>query len=231
MRKAFTLIELLVVIAIIAILAAMLMPALAGARDRGRAISCTGNVRQIASSMNFYANDYSDYFPRYNSHSSGGGNAAYWVNALVEGQYAPTPQWVDRSYAKTSRQKPTIFRCPSETLENSGDYGVPISWGASQVPTYEKIFFDQAVNVKRDAVRAASSRLLLSDAGETISAGNYKPALCIYVNLDSYYSPNPRHNKNRDVNVAFFDGHAAAVYKGNLTNAVNINNIYGKLNP
>ncbi|MFA7196966.1 MAG: DUF1559 domain-containing protein, partial [Anaerovoracaceae bacterium] len=59
----FTLIELLIVIAIIAILAAMLLPALNQARDRAKATTCTNNMKQIGSGIMMYANDFGDYLP------------------------------------------------------------------------------------------------------------------------------------------------------------------------
>ena len=59
----FTLIELLVVIAIIAILAAMLMPALGQARERGKSSNCVSNLKQIAYAMDMYSGDWQEYMP------------------------------------------------------------------------------------------------------------------------------------------------------------------------
>ncbi len=76
MRKHFTLIELLVVMAIIAILAAMLLPALNQARARGEAISCINTLKNLGHMFNFYADDNNGLLPAVNRDGSGEG---FWT--------------------------------------------------------------------------------------------------------------------------------------------------------
>src|SRR5437773_4850999 len=108
---AFTLLELLVVMAIIAILAAMLLPALAMAKEKARSIFCLNNVRQIGIAMTIYADDHNDLLvpAEYNA-SNGAKFREGWPTILFNHQYLPAEKSPD--YNTVSAGK-SVFRCPS----------------------------------------------------------------------------------------------------------------------
>jgi prepilin-type processing-associated H-X9-DG protein/prepilin-type N-terminal cleavage/methylation domain-containing protein len=111
-RRRFTLIELLVVIAIIAILAAMLLPALAKAREKARQISCTNNVKQLMLSFILYKDDNKGTWPRYQMCEVAGWQTVPNWNAPPHGNPSHGAMtWEAVIYPYSNNRG--IYQCPS----------------------------------------------------------------------------------------------------------------------
>jgi len=192
MRKGFTLIELLVVIAIIAILAAILFPVFARAREKARQASCTSNLKQLGLSMHMYAGDYDECFPLLRIYI--GGSAVYY-------------QWALEPYVKNW----DIWYCPSrDRSDGVGQYAYTCTW-------YRQSRMNNADGansptcpygrpVKMAELKYPAETPMLSESStyyQTSTSGPYR-ALYYTHTVDHLYYAAP-HNQMRNILLA--DGH------------------------
>jgi prepilin-type N-terminal cleavage/methylation domain-containing protein len=184
-NRGFTLIELLVVIAIIAILAAILFPVFARARENARRASCLSNLKQIGLGMMMYVQDYDGRFP-----------AAGWGT----GEELPCPSgsgscaasWPVRIYPYAKSVQ--VFNCPSDTR----------TWrGTNQGTTEISYGYNLAlVSVAESAIEKAAQTILTADSQGDVTYALYQ---------NNYYGTSTREISDRHLEGAvlnFADGHA-----------------------
>ncbi len=228
----FSLIELLVVIAIIAILAGMLLPALATARNISKSAFCQNNLKQIQYANLQYAGDYNDYFVRARvTNPRGDGKHDMWLGlywyADSVSHYDMTsscglnPYLANTFKVKFCPEAADMIRFysddpakPRESSCSGGGYGYSGHWlGKNEAATANPV----ADDVKVSQIRKTSTTLAFADAASA-SSSSWQPNLTINLNPWYYngiygvkrYSDGSVHFRhNQSANAAWVDGHVS----------------------
>lgn len=207
LRRAFTLIELLVVIAIIAILAAILFPVFAQAREAGKRTVCVSNMKQMGLSLVMYATDHDDMFP-----SSYGSDALwmFWIEPYIKGKPANYQSARSNIYVCPSNTNQMIV--PSEIFDVYP--GFPARFGLTLHPSGDyRIHASYSVN---DSIIGETGRQFAVQSSWGSPSTEY---MLLETNTDTDTDSNDVDLANNEIfmkhnggmNIAFVDGHIAHV--------------------
>jgi len=191
-RRGFTLIELLVVIAIIAILAAILFPVFAQAREAARRTQCGSNLRNLNAAMLMYVQDYDETFPL-GAYAIAGG-AMMWHDMIDP-------------YVKNTG----IWHCPSSSVKKTDASGQPTTHFAYNARYLVGMDFNYIQNpVSLAAVQTPAETVLLTDAKSSVTGswcGDDGKFLLLPGDPNSDCWGRPAYLHAEGANVAWVDGH------------------------
>ena len=209
-QYCFTLIELLVVIAIIAILAAILLPALNSARERGRLASCVNNLKQIGTATMQYIND-SDCYPRGGS----AGAAYYWTNVL--GPYVSAAMHATEAGRCDPNAVNGVYACPSDPTPTYAT-SIPKLAGKGGLSYAANRSFSEPVSGQWYGRKAAtvvnpSGKIVYTEAADANVVFYSTNVRYFHGSQAAYTEAEWASAKNAKLNCAFADGHVETVNK------------------